>query len=132
MRTKLIVAALIILIVPALLIARLVFAEIVSYLSYNKYEDQIEVASPDSRYIAAGYHIVGGATTTDSTVVLIRSKDELLDYDKNSLLFIVDNLGPFHLFWKNNNVLIIKYTPGPIYTQEFRWKDVGIRYIAQQ
>ena len=131
MKTRLVIAGLVILLIPSLLVARLVFSEIVSYLSYNRYEDQIEVTSPDSRYIAAGYHIIGGATTTDSTIVLIRSKGEPLDYDKNSLLFIVDNLGSFHLLWENSNELIVKYTRGPVYAQKFRWKDICVRYIAE-
>jgi hypothetical protein len=130
-KIKFIVLSLGILLVAAVLVGRPLFDDIISYFAYNKYEGSIEVLSPSGKYIAAGCHIIGGATTTNSTFVEIRSKNEGRKYKDDGLLFMVDNLDPFKISWKNDHELMIRYTPGPIYIQKFEWKDVAIHYISQ-
>jgi hypothetical protein len=126
-------ARVILLIFGMVLVATLVsgyflFSYLVPYFSYNKYEDAAEVSSPGGKYIAFGCHLVGGATTTDSTFVQIRLKGESRDYQKNEVLFMVDNLGPFKISWVNDNELKIGYTKGPIYVQKSQWRDVRTTY----
>lgn len=131
MKIKFILLVLSILIVAAVWLGPYLFWDFIDYLGSSQYEDQVEMASPDGRYVAYGYHVIGGATVSDSTFVMIRTKGEALDYKKNDLLFVVDDLGPFKLIWKNNTELLIKYTPGPIYMQTFSWKDVSVKYISE-
>jgi hypothetical protein len=127
-KTKLIIPALAVLLLAGLVFGPPAFDAIVSYFSYNQYEGLIEVSSPGGEYIASGCHIIGGATTTNSTFVEIRLKGEERDYRKNEVVFMVDNLGPFDISWMNDRVLVIRYVSGPIYIQKFQWKDVGIKY----
>jgi hypothetical protein len=101
------------------------------FLSYNKFEDGVEVESPDHNYSVVGYHMLGGAVSRNCTVILIRSKNERLNYRTNAPLLVVDNLGPFNISWVKNDELAISFTSGPIDLQKFGWKNVTVRYIQK-
>ena len=98
-----------------------------SYVGHGMYrvEDSVEVTSPDNKYIATGFHVVGSAVVHNSTIVQIRSNKFS---DEKHPVFVVDNLAPFNIAWTQNNELEVTYTEGPIHMQQFNWKDVAIKY----
>lgn len=103
-------------------------------LGMYKIEDRVEVVSPDGRYIASGYHLLGSAVVHDSTIFLIRPKNGWLYGKGDEDLLIVDMIGsdnPFSISWANNKELVVTYTSGSIYLQKFNWKDVAIKYIEK-
>ena len=99
---------------------------------YNIYTDSVEVVSPDKRYVAIGFHVIGGATTRNSTIIQLRSNNFF--GGTKIPVFIVDMIhpdNPFNISWVKKNELVVTYTPGSIYIQKFSWKDVTIKYIQK-
>jgi hypothetical protein len=103
-------------------------------LGMYKIEDRIEAASPDGKYVASGYHVWGGATVQNSTIIEIRPKAGWFN-QKSEAQLIVDMTqpgdNPFGISWADNNDLVVTYTAGSTYIQKPKWKDVNIKYIPK-
>jgi hypothetical protein len=103
-------------------------------LGMYKIEDFVDVPSPDDRYIATGFHVLGSAIVHDTVVVQLRLGNERYDAKNKDSLFILDDTSSSHSFnlsWASDNELVVTYTPGSIYLQKFSWKDVTIKYIPK-
>jgi hypothetical protein len=94
----------------------------------SQIRDTVAVKSPDNRYIATGFHVIGSATVHNSTVIQIRTNAFLR---KGDPVFIVDDLGAFNISWARKDELTVTYTTGPIYLQNFDWHGITIKYIQK-
>ena len=95
--------------------------------------DRVDVTSPDGRYVASGYHVWGGATVSDSTIVEMRPNGWLVPKAEYVLSVDMTKPGnnPFSISWMNGNHLDVKYTAGTICKKSNQWKDVTISFVEQ-
>lgn len=75
----------------------------------NKIRDVVETPSPDGRTIVASFHIFGGATTQDMTMVVIRPRGESFDPDHNFCLLSMDGLEKTKTVWNDSGHVTINY-----------------------
>lgn len=92
-------------------------------------EDSVAVESPDHRYVATGYHLIGSAVVHSSTLVEMKAASFFAG--ETEAVFIIDNLKPFTISWTNKNELTIQYSGAEIYLQKSNWKDVTIKYLQK-
>jgi len=101
-----------------------------SYLakSQSEIKDLVEIESYDHQYVAAGYHVIGGATVADMTIVVVRPKESSLFDGTGAPVLIADNLSPFQILWTQNRMLEVKCSLDSTYSQKSSWRDVTVLY----
>ena len=93
--------------------------------------DRVDLESPDHRYVATAYHVLGSATVENSTIVVIHAKGQSWDDRTNQPVLIADNLKPFHLSWDQNRLLVVQCSLDYRYSQKWSWNDVTVQYVEK-
>ena len=101
------------------------------YQSQNEVQDRIEVESPDHRYVATGYHVLGGATVANMTIVVIRPKGITTSHDSDDSVLIADNIAPFQISWTSPRLITVKCSSDRVYSKMTSWHDVKVQFVDE-
>ena len=94
-------------------------------------KDRVDIDSPDHRYVATGYHILGSAMDANMTIVVVHAKGQSYDDPKNDSVLVADNLSPFQLTWDGDQKLTVHCSLDQTYRKKDFWNDVSIEYIGK-
>ena len=101
------------------------------YWPLSETKDLVKIESPDHQYVAAAYHVIGGATVADSTIVVLYTKGRNPFDRTNGAVLIADNLAPFQISWAQNRLLTVKCSMDRTYSKKTSWRDVSVQYIGE-
>lgn len=101
------------------------------FVGMNETKDLVNVESPDHQYVATGYHVFGGATSQDSTIVVVHAQGESYTDRTNEPVLIADNIKPFNLTWPQNRLLVVECSLDNTYSKKSIWKDVTVQYVGK-
>jgi hypothetical protein len=101
---------------------------LVYFAPMSEIKDRSDVESPDHRYVATGYHIIGGATVSDSTIIVVHEKGQSYADRTNEPVLIADNLEPFSMKWESSRSLVVKCSLSNTYSKLTSWKDLTVEY----
>lgn len=104
---------------------------IISPLDFVKDLLVSQQGSPDGAYMAAVVNRCGGATVSDTTVVVIGSKSSMHDTRHAQILFEMDGIKKISLNWTGTNQLTIHHEDGEVFQQLPTWRHVVITYANQ-
>lgn len=90
--------------------------------------NHVEIPSPGKSAIVDEFNIYGGATSTDVTQVLIRTKNERFDSRKNFILLSVEGVTKIKITWIDDANLDIQYQPGVVYRIAPEWNGIHMIY----
>jgi len=94
-------------------------------------KDLVNVESPDHQYVATGYHVFGGATVHDSTIVVVHAQGQSYTDRTNEPVLIADNIKKFNLIWSKNRLLVVECSLDNTYSKKSIWKDVTVQYVEK-
>ena len=111
--------------------AALEFSVLDYFFPMNETKDLINVESPDHQYVATGYHVIGGAISDDSTIVVIHARAQSYTDRTNEPVLIADNIKPFNLTWPQGRLLVVECSLDNAYAKKSIWKDVTVQYVEK-